>query len=99
MLHSPAKRFPGSSAFEYSVNVVEVCEIGVYLEDPIGLSKYDCPYIKQGHSTTQKRLILHPRDDIVQTPRHVQSDSGNRKIPAVCWFLCENESAVAHAKD
>ena len=39
----PAEGFPRSGLEEDIIDVVEVCEIGIYLGDPIGDGEYDSP--------------------------------------------------------
>lgn len=95
----PAKRFERPRLLKNRVDIVEVREIGVYFQHPVWLCKYDGPDIKERHLATQKRLVFHPRDDVVQAPGHVEPDRGGGEVPPIGRFRYEDECAMAQAKD
>lgn len=51
--------------FKHVIDVVEIGEVGVYLDDPIWLHKDDGTDEDPACISRKERLDLHPGDDIV----------------------------------
>ena len=65
----PAKSLPRSGFKEDAIDVVEVCEVGIYLGDPVWNGEYDSADEESTPPFGQKRPQLHPGDYIVEDPR------------------------------
>jgi hypothetical protein len=53
---------------EQIVDIVEVGEVGVYLNDPVWYREADCADVKPAHLLRQEGFTLNPRDDVVHDP-------------------------------
>lgn len=84
---------------EQVVDIVEVSEVGVYLENPVRLRQYHRADVEQARLATEERLVLHPRDDIVHAPGYVEEDRRDGEVPAIRWRIREDERIVRHSKD
>ena len=60
--------------FKDLIDVVEVGKVGVYFDDPVRLYKDDGTNEDPTGISRKERFDLHPRDDVVQGPRHVERD-------------------------
>ena len=65
----PAKSLPRSGLEENAIDVVEVCEVGIYLGDPVWNGEYDSPDEESTPPFRQKGPQLHPGNNIVEDPR------------------------------
>lgn len=77
---------------------MEVCEVGVYFQNPIRLCKNYGSNIDKRHSAGEKRFVLEPGDDIVQRPGSVEEDGADREPPLVDGGIEEYEEAVPDTK-
>jgi hypothetical protein len=50
------------------VDIIEKGKVGIDLHNPIGLSEYDGANVEETCFPAQERLVLDPRNDIVQAP-------------------------------
>lgn len=55
---------------------IEKGEIGIDLQDPVGLDDADAANIDPAASASQERLALYPRDHVVERPRRDERDDG-----------------------
>ena len=62
----PTQSLPWPRFEEDVVDAVEICEVRVDLNDPIGLSENDGADKDQANWARKERLEFHPRDDVVQ---------------------------------
>ena len=65
------------------IDVVEVCEVGIYLGDPVWDGEYDSADEESTPPFRQKRPQLHPGDYIVEDPRRVQRYGRDGEPPGV----------------
>lgn len=70
----PEERLEGPRFQENPVDVVEVGEVGVDLQDPVRLDQQHGGDVEQGDAAREERPVLHPCDDIMQTPGDVEAD-------------------------
>lgn len=75
---------------KHIVDVVEEGKVGVNLEHPIWLGGDERADEEEGPFASEKRLDLHPSDDVVERPADVQEDGCDREIPAVDWRMRED---------
>lgn len=94
---TPEERLIRPRIVEEVIDVVEVGEVGIYLDHPIRLRKYDSPDIEQADLSAEKWLVLYPRDHVVHAPRYVEKDRCDREIPAIDWRIRKDERIVGHA--
>lgn len=80
------------------IDIIEKGKIGINLQHPVRLHDNHAPEVEHARPPRQKRLALHPPDEVVQTPRHVKKDGRTRQEPAVYGRLEEDEEAVRHAE-
>lgn len=80
------------------IDIVEVGEVGIYLHDPVRNAEDDSANEEPAPPFREKWFELHPSDDIVQYPRSIEEDGGDRKPPGVDRLIEENHEAlpVAH---
>jgi hypothetical protein len=78
---------------------VKVCEICIYLQNPVWLYKYYSADVYQRHSAGEKRFVLDPRDDVVQRPGGVEEDGTDGQPPVVDGSIEEDEEAMPDAED
>lgn len=78
---------------------MEVGEVGIDLQNPVWLYKYDGPNIEERHSAREERFVLDPRDDVVQGPGDVKEDGTEGQPPLVDRILEEYKEAVPDTED
>lgn len=49
-----------------AVAAIEVGEVRIYLQDPVGLDEDDAANVEEAAPASQERLALHPRNDIME---------------------------------
>ncbi len=98
-LHSPENSlvWPRSTE-QLAVAAIKVGKVCINLEDPIGLDEEDAANVDEIASATQKRLALHPRNDIVERPGCDERDDGCREKPAPYRRVEEDEEAVGNGQ-
>lgn len=84
---------------EDRVDVVKVGEVGINLQYPVGPTEHDSDDVDARDSARQKRAILHPGDDVVESPADVETDSSDTEIPTISRRVGEYESTVSHSQD
>jgi hypothetical protein len=78
---------------------VKVCEICIYLQNPVWLYKYYSADVYKRHSAGEKRFVLDPCDDVVQRPGGVEEDGTDGQPPVVDGSIEEDEEAMPDAED
>lgn len=96
---SPEKRLPRPGSFKYLIDIIKIGEIRVYLKNIIWLCKSNRSDIKKTRFPSEEWAILHPRNNVVQTPRDIETDGRGREIPSIDRFVGEDERPMAHTKD
>jgi len=81
------------------VDVVEEGEVGVYFDDPVGEGEDDGDDEDAARVGGQEGLDLHPRDDVVQAPGHVERDGADGEPPSVDGVIEEDPEAVPDAEE
>lgn len=56
---------------EYVIDIVEVCKVGVDLQDPVRLYHNDSYDVEDTCLPAHEWLGLHPCHDIMKTPRNI----------------------------
>jgi hypothetical protein len=54
--------------YEKTVDVIEVCEVGVYFKYPVRLHQDQSSEEEHARSTSHERPVLHPCDEVVKAP-------------------------------
>lgn len=78
---------------------MEISEVGIYFDDPVwlhedhGANEYDARWSRE------KRLDLHPGNDVVEGPGHVEKDCADGQPPRVYWVMKENPEAMPDAEE
>ena len=81
------------------VDIVEVGEIGIDLDDPVGPAKHDGHDVDARDTAGEEGAVFHPCYHVVQGPGDVEPDCGYGEVPAVAGLWEEYEGAVAHGED
>jgi hypothetical protein len=76
------------------VGTIEVGKVGIYLEDPVGLDKYNSADIYIIISLRKKGLVLYPGDDVMQVPRDNEENRSRGKIPSPSRRVKEGKKAI-----
>lgn len=51
---------------------MEEGKVGVYLQYPVRLYQDDGTDVDEARPSGEERLVLHPSDEVVQAPRHIE---------------------------
>lgn len=97
--NEPEERFHWPRHLEYAVDIVEICKVGIDLQQPVWLYRDHTSDICHGDIATIERLAFHPGNDIVQAPGDVEPDSAHGEIPPVDGGLLEDECAVWNGEE
>lgn len=81
------------------VDVVEIGEIRIHLYHPIWRRQDNSANVEVRNLFGQKRLILHPGNDIVHDPREVQEYRRDAEVPSIDGWGRENERSMGHSEN
>jgi hypothetical protein len=80
------------------VSAIKVCEIGVYLQNPIWLDENNCADEKSAASRLQEMFTFHPGNNIVQGPRRYQGHNGGGEKPTPGWWFEKCKEAIGNGQ-
>lgn len=81
------------------IDVVKEGKVGINLDNPVGPRKNDSDDIDHRNSPGKKRPVLHPGNDIVESPRNIQPDGGDREVPTIFGLVKEYKGTMSHGKN
>lgn len=73
---------------------VEVGEVCVDFEDPVGLGEDDGPDVEEGDGAREEGFDFHPCDDVVERPGGVEEDGADGEPPGIDGGVKEEPEAL-----
>ena len=81
------------------VDAMEVGEVGIDLNDPVWLDKDDGADVEEADGPGEKGFVLHPRNNVMEGPGHVERNGANGQPPIIDRNVEEDGEALPNAED
>lgn len=81
-----------------SIQVIKVCKVGIDFENPVSLGHDDGADVHSACQGAQERLVLDPRNNVVQGPGSDEHGGGGRQVPTKYRWIEEDEKSVGNSQ-